>query len=78
MSQERLERWERHGLLTAERGRVRGNTAERAYSRAQVLGVIALRELERAGVSQNTVRAAASGSRDQLRWGIIYMATFFR
>ena len=52
--------WDRQGLLRAARGRVRGKTADRAYTRAQALGVIALAMLRRSGVSERKIRAAAA------------------
>jgi DNA-binding transcriptional MerR regulator len=59
ISKRQLIRWDQVGLLHAERGRVRGKTADRAYTRAQAIGVIALAELRRNGVSQRRIRAAS-------------------
>lgn len=60
ISRRQLIRWEGAGLLKAERGRVRGATGDRAYTSSQAIGVIALAELRRGGVSQRRIRAASA------------------
>ena len=58
ISRDQLIRWDRAGLIRAAH-RHCGNRQERAYTREQALGVLALGELRRRGVSQRRIRIAA-------------------
>lgn len=61
ISADQLKEWDRSDMLRPERIlRKRGRSHERRYSREQALGVIALGELKRGGVSGPRVRAAAA------------------
>lgn len=61
ISADQLKEWDRTDKLRPERIlRKRGRSHERRYSREQALGVIALGELKRRGVSAPRVREAAA------------------
>jgi len=67
ISKDQLTNWDRAGLLRParrKRGRIetsgRGTGTRSLYSRDQALGVIALGELRRAGVSARRIRAASA------------------
>lgn len=70
ISRGQLIRWDGDGLLRPKRGRVRGKIAERNYTRAQALGVIALAELGRGGVSQKRIRAASAALPEAIEEGM--------
>lgn len=58
ISRDQLMNWNRAGLLCPER-RSRGDASEMIYTREQALGVMALGELRRRGVSDRRIRGAA-------------------
>lgn len=59
VSRDRLYTWDRAGLLKAPRCR-RGLVEDAAYTQEQALGVMALGELDRRGVSERRLRRAAA------------------
>lgn len=59
ISRDQLGRWDRERVLSPARRDI-GN-CQRAYTRDQALGVIALGELRRNKVSERRIRAAAAG-----------------
>ena len=59
ISRDQLVQWDRAGLLKPAR-RPRGKVSERIYTGEQALGVVALGELRRCGVSDRRIRNASA------------------